>query len=237
MSNPKSRKENGRKGISQRMPKETISEYGYGLVDTSNELARILKDMEDSFDESKSEPEVEKEIKSVQKIQQQLSTILTRLEKLEQSLHKQHNNIKENQQQQQRIQEQQNVLQQQQQEAIQQQQQDIHKQQVVQEQIQPFSDNQDKVQRQLQFLGNKLNTLERKERATNLRLIGIEESEGEDCNNLVCSILHTDFNMDAPVTNARRVGRRSERARHIVFSLKFRILSKQREVLKDKPYF
>lgn len=96
-------------------------------------------------------------------------------------------------------------------------------------------------------LQDKTNSLERYSRRNNMRLVGIEETTGEDPMALVKAVLCDDFEMESPqVERAHRVGKPRQidgkKTRHIIFKLrhfddKLNILRKKWEVLKDKPHY
>lgn len=103
------------------------------------------------------------------------------------------------------------------------------------------------VQRQIEELSDHLNSLERKSRERNLRLIGYPEEPNENCLELVKYIIHDVLRVDGYVEVAHRTGRAVVRdghrmPRHIIFrmetvSQKLDILYYQRQALFRESHF
>ena len=95
---------------------------------------------------------------------------------------------------------------------------------------------------QLQRMESKMNSMERKLKEYNLRLVGIEEKRGENCIEIVSAILDSDLQLSPNIENAYRTGRiQQHKPRHIVFKVKstqdkFDILKQQYVKLQDKHY-
>lgn len=89
------------------------------------------------------------------------------------------------------------------------------------------------------------NKAERFSRRNNLRIVGIEESTGdqtEDCVVKVEDILSTKFNMNIKVERAHRDGKKGDKPRHILVKTlsireKVDIMKKSREALNKEKYY
>lgn len=85
--------------------------------------------------------------------------------------------------------------------------------------------------------------MERKQRERNLRLVGIHENNGENCESIIQGVLSEMNFGPVAIEVAHRTGRRgNQQPRHIIFRTvklqdKFHILKMQREGLRDRPYF
>ena len=93
----------------------------------------------------------------------------------------------------------------------------------------------------LQRLEKHVNYLERKQRERNIRLIGIPESQYENCYDIVVSIIQ-ELQVYADVEVAHRTGRSGQQPRHIIARVtsvqgKLDILRAQKHFLKNKAYF
>lgn len=102
-------------------------------------------------------------------------------------------------------------------------------------------------QKQISELSDHMNSLERKSREMNLRLIGYPEKPNEDCVDIVKYILYDRLNVDGYVEVAHRTGRPVLKngyrmPRHLIFRVgsvqqKQEILQYQRQALQNEPYF
>jgi len=95
----------------------------------------------------------------------------------------------------------------------------------------------------IQNLEEQVNNLERKQRERNLRLVGLRESLGEDCKQIIEDILRNELNMNARVEVAHRTGRKNEdMPRHMIFRVdsiqdKIDILKRQKSALQKYGFF
>jgi archaellum component FlaC len=113
----------------------------------------------------------------------------------------------------------------------------------TEEKLTEMDNRQREMDQAISQLTNKLNALERKQRERNLRLVGVEERRGEDCHQLVMSILNRELCMNPIIEVAHRTGRYNHsHPRQIIFRAssihaKTEILRRQHECLRHLPYF
>lgn len=106
-----------------------------------------------------------------------------------------------------------------------------------------MNERQESLENALTGMEKKINYMERKQRERNLRLIGVAETSEEDCYDILHGILSEMRIEQIPqIEVAHRTGRRGNQPRHIIFRTvkiqdKIHFLRRQREDLRNKPYF
>lgn len=111
------------------------------------------------------------------------------------------------------------------------------------EKLTAISERQATLENTLNFMERRINYMERKQRERNLRLIGVMETNQENCYDILWGIL-SEFRFETlpQIEVAHRTGRRGHQPRHIILRTvklqdKVEILRRQREALRDKSYF
>lgn len=91
-------------------------------------------------------------------------------------------------------------------------------------------------------LEQRMNTMERRQRELNLRLVGVRENRDERCADFVKDVINNDLQLQVNITKAHRTGRlQPNKPRHIIFTVptidnNFAILKRQYTALREKAY-